>query len=375
MEDHSKLSSEVFEREWTREFHGVTYQINICVVNGGSGVGATPLSGSLLKIEVEQVDDDSNDRWSSEFTSQYIEEITHKAGNFKKFAVFSKMLSAAFTEAKDNVLYVDLLTSSDLEMLKARKSTGGDSHGGQFQASSGGVSNKRYIILTYSGEFDRVHYPLPLVHEDPLAPNIASWKRTIKRLRQQVKDKPKHGVNSSVIDPEDLDSSLFNSEKDKNRDTVRQIVTQLRQENTELKHRLRQMESRANSTNSMGKGPGGNIQADLIADNTKLRKQNQGIKKELAESSSAYEKLRIEMAKEIGKWKSKLSSTSFEGEKKVGDSLDIYNSNNSNTFMGSNGGSDRGNSRERERVEPRDREEGLKRRIATLERDLLRYDG
>jgi hypothetical protein len=49
-----------------------------------------------------------------------IEEITHKAGNYKKFIVFIKMLCAAFTEEKDSILYVDLLTYSDLEMLKVR---------------------------------------------------------------------------------------------------------------------------------------------------------------------------------------------------------------------------------------------------------------
>lgn len=79
-----------------------------------------------------------------------IEEITHKAGNYKKFSVFIRMLSAAFTEEKDSVLYVDLLTSSDLELLKARKSGG---VGGISNPNSQAIiSNKRYVILTYSGK-------------------------------------------------------------------------------------------------------------------------------------------------------------------------------------------------------------------------------
>ena len=60
---------------------------------------------ALLRLEVELLDGDNshghssvNERWYGEFTSQYIEEITHKAGNFKKCPVFVKMLSAAFTE-------------------------------------------------------------------------------------------------------------------------------------------------------------------------------------------------------------------------------------------------------------------------------------
>ena len=33
-------------------------------------------------------------------------------------------------------------------------------------ALSSKTNNKRYLILTYAAEFDRVHYPLPLLHED-----------------------------------------------------------------------------------------------------------------------------------------------------------------------------------------------------------------
>ena len=63
------------------------------------------------------------------------------------------MLGAALTEIKDSVLYVDLLTSSDLELLKARKS-GGVSGINKVNAQVS-VSNKRYVILTYSGKVAR----------------------------------------------------------------------------------------------------------------------------------------------------------------------------------------------------------------------------
>ena len=42
-------------------------------------------------------------------------------------------------------------------------------------------------FLFFSGEFDRVHYPLPLLFENPQNPNLASWKRTINKLRKQVR--------------------------------------------------------------------------------------------------------------------------------------------------------------------------------------------
>jgi len=97
------------EREWTREFHGSTYQITLSMTQGvpdsdhDHHQGNSMIGTSLLRLEVELLDCENshgsiNERWYGEFTAQYIEEITHKAGNFKKCPVFVKMLSAAFTE-------------------------------------------------------------------------------------------------------------------------------------------------------------------------------------------------------------------------------------------------------------------------------------
>jgi hypothetical protein len=80
------------------------------------------------------------------------------------------------------VLFVDLLTYADLELLKARKSGGRAT--ATSSSSSGSSANKRYAILTYSGEFDRVHYPLPLSFE--AAPNPDSLLRTVARLRARL---------------------------------------------------------------------------------------------------------------------------------------------------------------------------------------------
>lgn len=43
------------------------------------------------------------------------------------------------------------------------------------------LSARRYLILTYCAEFDRVHYPLPLMVDE--APTSDAMKQTIKRLR------------------------------------------------------------------------------------------------------------------------------------------------------------------------------------------------
>jgi coiled-coil domain-containing protein 61 len=136
-----------------------------------------------------------------------IEELTLKSGNLKRFSLFVKMLSSAFSKSNDSV-FVDLLTLSELEMIKARK--GGSSS----SASNKGISErdnshhhsssslrlnnamKRYCILTYTGEFDRVHYPLSLVFEEK--PNVLSLQRTIRRLRRQLKEKEAEEVPPST---------------------------------------------------------------------------------------------------------------------------------------------------------------------------------
>ena len=86
-----------------------------------------------------------------------VEEITQRAGSFKKFAVFLPMLRSALEEGGSSVS-LDILTYADLQALKRRKA--GQTESGA--ASAGSVNNKRYIILTYESQFDRVHYPLPL---------------------------------------------------------------------------------------------------------------------------------------------------------------------------------------------------------------------
>jgi hypothetical protein len=49
-----------------------------------------------------------------------VEDITQKTGNYKKFSVFVQMLTSALAQRSESV-FVDLLTYTDLEMLKARR--------------------------------------------------------------------------------------------------------------------------------------------------------------------------------------------------------------------------------------------------------------
>jgi coiled-coil domain-containing protein 61 len=87
------------------------------------------------------------------------------------------MLLAAVVDDSDSV-FVDLLTYADLEALKSKRAGAPPR-----AAPSSKTNNKRYLILTYAAEFDRVHYPLPLLHED--APSADALRATIARLKRE----------------------------------------------------------------------------------------------------------------------------------------------------------------------------------------------
>ncbi len=112
-----------------------------------------------------------------------IEEIAQKTGNYKNFDTFVKMLCTAL-EGKSDTVYVDLLTYGDLQLLRSKKNAASGMATDNAKKKSKEASNKRYLILTYAVEFDRVHYPLPLVFN--LEPDVSSLKRTIQRLRRSM---------------------------------------------------------------------------------------------------------------------------------------------------------------------------------------------
>jgi coiled-coil domain-containing protein 61 len=153
----------------------------------------------LLLIEEKE----SGKRWRGDFSSQYIEEITQKTGNFKKFVVFVRMLMTAIENSSESV-FIDLLTYQDLEMLKSRKKPLGSTNSANtstMSTTNPKLMNKRYLILTYAVEFDRVHYPLPLLYEE--TPDVETLQRTIVRLRTELEDLKKLTSNGS-LDTEQL---------------------------------------------------------------------------------------------------------------------------------------------------------------------------
>ncbi|CAK8679807.1 unnamed protein product [Clavelina lepadiformis] len=148
-------------------------------------------SNLCLTIEVE--DKVTGDQWKGNFESGYIEELTHKTGNFKQFDVFISMLESALNKTTDSVA-LDLLTFADLELLRNRKAlSGGQRVGSKPRQTTRQQENKRYLILVYSVEFDRIHYPLPLPYVGK--PDPAHLQNLVRQLNDEI-TKLKSGRNN-----------------------------------------------------------------------------------------------------------------------------------------------------------------------------------
>ncbi|XP_022107012.1 coiled-coil domain-containing protein 61-like [Acanthaster planci] len=141
---------------------------------------------ATLTVEVE--DRLTADQWRGTFDAAYIEDLTHKTGNFKQFSIFTSMLESAINKTSESVT-LDLLTYADLETLRSRKA--GAARSTLPGAQKAALSAKRYLIVTYTVEFDRIHYPLPLPYQgkpDPVAlqETVRELRREIRRLQSQV---------------------------------------------------------------------------------------------------------------------------------------------------------------------------------------------
>ncbi|KAG8228503.1 hypothetical protein J437_LFUL009368 [Ladona fulva] len=140
-------------------------------------------------LELSVIDKYSAEEWRCSYDSSYIENLTHKTGNFKQFDIFVAMLKSGLLQTSECVT-LDLLTLEDLENLRKRRVTV-NVNGTRFASQStqtlnseGKLANRRYLILTYTVEFDRIHYPLPLEYVG--LPNPQMLQGTIRRLEAEI---------------------------------------------------------------------------------------------------------------------------------------------------------------------------------------------
>ncbi|XP_049896707.1 centrosomal protein CCDC61 isoform X4 [Epinephelus moara] len=160
-------------------FRGVEFSVKI------------ELDKGLLIVEIS--DSVTADQWRGDFDPAYIEDLTRKTGNFKQFPIFCSMLESAVRKMSDSVT-LDLLTYADLELLRNRKAGVVSRPRGHQQASA--LTAKRYLILIYTVEFDRIHYPLPLPYVGK--PDPAALQKEVRALRAELSTISSHGVNKSA---------------------------------------------------------------------------------------------------------------------------------------------------------------------------------
>lgn len=142
-------------------FHEIDYSIRVQVTDD--------------RFFLEAQDVASGELWRNCFEKVYIEDITRKASSFKKFKVFTKMLLDAMACDGDPncAVSINLHAYEHLEALIHNKT----------QKVSNRAKNKRYLILTYEADYDRVQYPLCLKYTTP---SSAEMLKELAKLRRQI---------------------------------------------------------------------------------------------------------------------------------------------------------------------------------------------
>ncbi|XP_071429677.1 centrosomal protein CCDC61 isoform X2 [Pithys albifrons albifrons] len=159
-----------------------------CTFRRGAHTVRVTLGRTALRVEVEA--HGTADLWRGEFDAAFIEDLTRKTGNFKQFGIFCSMLESALMQSSESVS-LELLTYADLETLRSRKvgAVARPPH-----STSSLLSSKCYLILIYSVEFDRIHYPLPLPYAGrlDLATVVRALREELVQLRAQHLEETQH---------------------------------------------------------------------------------------------------------------------------------------------------------------------------------------
>ncbi|GAB1603396.1 coiled-coil domain-containing protein 61-like isoform X1 [Argonauta hians] len=237
--------------------------------------------GVSNNFTIEVLNNGTLDVWCGTFDAEYIENLTHKTGNFKQFSIFSNMLKTALLKQSESVT-LDLLTYADLEQLRLQRAGNRASVEKQTPAN---LNSKRYLILTYTVEFDRIHYPLPL--HQKAATNNTSLQQIIVNLRsevKQLKDKLKYK-------PKDLETT---------NDHTREPLCHDEELGVHWENYQHEKASGTKKENSLMKGIIKKLEIDSLKDKTQhqrvLRKKNQEIcelQQELLQLRSSERQLKI----------------------------------------------------------------------------------
>ncbi|ODM99467.1 Coiled-coil domain-containing protein 61 [Orchesella cincta] len=171
----------------------------------------------------------TGEEWTGCYDENGIEVLTKRTGCFKSFQTFLAMIKSAVLKKSDSVV-LDLLNIEDLAAISLHRQnsvteggnmplnlqlyskTGEISSGSSIGTASillnrngkaptttkpsdigSGISNinnksslnkRKYLIVTYIAEFDKVHYPLPLNYSNP--PDLSVMQNNIITLKAEV---------------------------------------------------------------------------------------------------------------------------------------------------------------------------------------------
>ena len=307
----------------------------LCHLNIQSSVDE---SQPALYISIECPNPNPSDNipyyFSNNFTASYIESITKKAANSKKFKVFMDMLIKATTAANSSTKHmhkrqtenhnyrvsVDLLTASDLVSLKSgvgnpppppppplpvppppRPTSDNDS--------------KRYLILTYTTEFDRVHYPLPVILDsDPM-----QMRRTITRLMQSSSS-----ANPNPDTSADTSTSSYDSVSSPAR-SIDSSSNNIRKENVILRKRISSLEK---DLQGEGKHNNNNNNNNTNNNNNNNNKNNSQKQKQLQQQHQQIASLKesnSNLTNQLKKLKSSYTNKIANLDTKLNNALDEVN--------------------------------------------------
>lgn len=252
--------------------------------------------------------------WRGNFSSRYIEQITSKSGNSKTFTQFLKFLTACLEE-QNPCYYLNFLTFQDIENLRSRK---------RLDTNFASQSNKkRYLILSYTSEFEKVHYPLPLALKENYMPQSTErqieesvdLQESIEELQNQ-NNHLKQQLEMLKKEKESLSSEYENYKQETQTEIEKLKVsndeskTEMQRFKQELDSIIEELEKKSSQKKSV----------------TYYKHQVKTLQKQLEESQSqiSYYKEQAEFYKSQAQNPQKEESFQKEPEKQDRDSVVIY---------------------------------------------------
>ena len=113
--------------------------------------GSYRVAGKLVDsdtLSIRIINENYTERWASNYSANYISDVTQKAGSFKSISEFWKMIVGAVNDGSE-YLTMNILTEDDMRGLS--------------QSGIGtGSDNKLYLLLTASLDGRRFRFPLPV---------------------------------------------------------------------------------------------------------------------------------------------------------------------------------------------------------------------